>query len=304
MATKRSIAQLGKPVSDDVRYAIDLLEHQYGASHYRDSGHTETRPTWIFELPRYSAEVGVPMNQRDLSLYMRNRTLDGKKLTDILAPELVAKVYPRDGRPAESIKNSAFLSPSAGSECVLLKLTRGDLEPLFDAFFAVSKGTPHVLTSGSTTSSTANAATTPSIDAERFEALLERRSEVGRAGELLVVLDEIDRLRRAGCTQPERWVQRVAENDVGRGYDIDSTWPGHERCIEVKSTTSPGSDFFITDNERKVLSGLGSKAWLYRVVVESDGTGGVTSRLQDPMRWLPAEAFEPIVFRVHSKALP
>lgn len=303
MVTKRSIAQLAKPVSDDVRYAIDLLEHQYGASHYRDSGHTETRPTWIFELPRYGAEVGVPMNQRDLSLYMRNRTLDGKKLTDILAPELVTKVYPRDGKPAESIKSSPFLGPSAGNECVLLKLTRGDLEPLFDAFFAVSKGTPHVLTSGSTTSSTASAATTPCIDAEGFEALLERRSEVGRAGELLVALDEIERLRRAGCAQPERWVQRVAESDVGRGYDIDSTWPGHERCIEVKSTTSAGSPFFITDNERKVLGRLGTRAWLYRVIVGSDGAGDVACRLQDPMRSLPAEAFQPVVFRIDSQAL-
>lgn len=144
MATKRSIAQLSRTVSDDVRYAIDLLENRYGASNYRDSGHTVTRPTWIFELPRYGAEVGVPMNQRDLSLYMRNRTLDGRRLTDFLSPELVSKVYPRDGKPGRSIKDSCFLGAAAGNECVLLKLTRADLEPVFEAFFALPTPTPKV----------------------------------------------------------------------------------------------------------------------------------------------------------------
>lgn len=301
MATKRSIAQLGKAVSDDVRYAIDLLENRYGASNYRDSGHTETRPTWIFELPRYGAEVGVPMNQRDLSLYMRNRTLDGRKLTDILAPELVSKVYPRDGKPARSIKESPFLGTTAGNECVLLNLERHDLEPLFEAFFGLPAPVPKAPLSVPASPARSGPGTSPSIDAEAFEALLERRSEVGRAGEMLVVLDEIERLRRAGCVDPDRWVTRVAETDVGRGYDIESTWPGLERCIEVKSTTSAGSAFFITDNERRVLGALGPKAWLYRVLVGGDGTGGISRRMQDPIRMLPDEAFEPVLFRVSGK---
>ena len=66
MSSPRTIAQLGYPVSDDVLHVIDLLQNRYGAARYRDSGHTQGRPTWIFELPRYGAEVGVPMNRRDL----------------------------------------------------------------------------------------------------------------------------------------------------------------------------------------------------------------------------------------------
>lgn len=300
MATKRSIAQRGKPVSNAVRYAIDLLENRYGAPNHRDSGHTEARPTWAFELPRYGAVVGRPMNQPNLSLHRRNRTLDVRKLADIPAPELVSKVYPRDGRPRRNIKDSPFLDAAAGNECVLLRLDRSDLEPLFETFLALPAPAPKAPPPDPTSSASPGPGAPPSADAEAYEALLERRSEVGRAGEMLVVLDEIERLSRAGCADPDCWVERVAESDVGRGYDIASTWPVPERYIEVKSTTSAGSDFLITDNERKVL---GAKVWLYRVVLASDGTGTVSCRMPDPTHKLPDEAFEPVLFHVSGKTL-
>jgi len=66
---------------------------------------------------------------------------------------------------------------------------------------------------------------------EEFSALLERQSVVGRAGEVLVILDEQDWLRHCGCPKSEGAVLRIAEGDVGRGYDVESTWPGEERCI-------------------------------------------------------------------------
>ena len=140
------------------------------------------------------------------------------------------------------------------------------------------------------------------MDAETFEALLERRSEIGQAGELLVVQDEIERLKNLGCGDAHRWVERVALTDVGRGYDIASTWPGQERYIEVKSTSSASNGLFITVNEREVMAGLGSRAWLYRAVVRMDGTGDVVARMRDPMRALAGDAFVPVVFRVDADA--
>jgi len=313
MATNRTIAQLGYEVSEDVLHAIDLLENRYGADNHRDSGHQDGkggRPTWIFELPRFNAEIGLPMNKRALTMYMRNRTLDGRKLTDLLPPEKVTKVYPRDGKPARSIKDSAFLGTAKGNECVMLKLEREDLEPLLSMFFGSSPEAPqtsasnNVSTSGSSGSpSGANPSTRPPIDAEAFEELLERRSEVGQAGEMLAVQDELERLKRLDCPDPHSWVERVALSDVGRGYDIASTWPGHERFIEVKSTTSLKNGFFISSNEKRVLFDLGGRAWLYRVLVKSDGSGEVAVRLPDPMRALPEEAFQPVVFRVANDAL-
>lgn len=312
MVTRRTIAELGYEVSEDVLYAIELLEDRYGANSYRDSGHKEKgqRPTWIFELPKFHAEVGVPMNKRALTLYMRNMTLDGKKLTGLLSSEKVAKVYPRDGNPAESIKNSAFLGTANGNECVMLKLEREDLEPVLSMFFASSAEAPQTAASNSGSQSNASAApkgagasTRLPIDAEAFEELLERRSEVGQAGEMLAVQDELERLKQLGCPDPHRWVERVALSDVGRGYDVASTWPGHERFIEVKSTTSLKNGFFISSNERRVLFDLGVQAWLYRVLVKSDGNGDVAVRLPDPMRALPDEAFQPVVYRVANDAL-
>ena len=61
---------------------------------------------------------------------------------------------------------------------------------------------------------------------------LERQGETGRAGEFWVVQDEIERLRSAGCPDPKMHVRRVAESDVGRGYDIDSV--DLSRMIVVK----------------------------------------------------------------------
>ena len=140
----------------------------------------------------------------------------------------------------------------------------------------------------------------PVIDAETFASLQERRSEIGSAGELLVVQDELERLRNLGCHAPEQWVKRVALSDVGRGYDVESTWPGEERYIEVKTTTRSGSDFFLTTNERTVLTNLDKRAWLYRVVLGMDGIGHIVSRLQNPMAALNPEAFEPVLWRVTS----
>ena len=310
MTTPRTIDELGYDVADDVLHAIELLRSRYGAKTHRDSKHRMGRggrPTWIFEFAQFDAEVGVPMNKRDLTLYMRNRTLDGKKLTDLLPPEKVVKVYPRDGKPARSIKDSSFLGIANGNESVMLELERGDLEPLFDAFFAspgaalvpvpAPAGPPALDKKGPASGKR------PPVDAETFEALLERRSEVGQAGELLAVQDELSRLAELGCAEPHRWVERVALVDVGRGFDIASTWPGHERFIEVKSTTSASGGLFITSNERRVLADLGEQAWLYRVVLKADGTGEVVIRLQDPMSALPPEAFEPVVFQVGAGAL-
>lgn len=241
------------------------------------------------------------MNKRDLTLYMRNRTLNGRKLTDLLPPAKVGKLYPRDGKPAQSINGSPFLGPSAGNECVMLELERGDLEPLFEMFFAAPA--PAHAPTAPTPPPRSPAGAKPPMDAETFEALLERRSEIGQAGELFVVQDEIERLKRLRCGDPEHWAERVALVDIGRGYDVASTWPGQERYIEVKSSSAAGNAIFITYNERKVLAGLGSGAWLYRVVVKEDGVGDVVARVQDPMRVLADDDFVPVVFRVDAAAI-
>jgi hypothetical protein len=306
-AKKRALTDLGYPVAAGVIHAIHLLEERYGPSDYHDSGHTQTAPTWIFKLPSYgNAEVGVRMNKRDITLYVRDRTCDGKRLRDILPAGNVVKVYPRDGKPANSILNSNYLGPSTTNEVLMLELEPEDVGPTLAAFFGdAADGTPAPLFDADVSSTSARVLKSrrPGLTEEDFALLLDRRSETGRAGEFLVVQDELKRLRLCGCPAPEQYVHRISMSDVGRGYDIESTWPHEERCIEVKTTTEPGSDFYLTTNERSVLTELGERAWLYRVVINSQGAGRIEMRLRNPMKRILDEQMRPVVWRVPALAL-
>lgn len=146
----------------------------------------------------------------------------------------------------------------------------------------------------------ANSIRQPMSD-EELQTQLDRRSEIGVAGELIALKFERQRVGAAevGCPDPEYYVKHIALTDVGRGYDIESTWAGHERCIEVKSSTSSGNDIFMSDNEWTVLEALGKKAWLYRVIVNKNGGDGeVVLRLNDPISKIPKDNISTAVWRV------
>ena len=66
----------------------------------------------------------------------------------------------------------------------------------------------------------------------------------------------------------------------------------------MKSSTRDDNDFFLTANERAVLTKLGQLAWLYRVRTDGDVGGEVVQRLQDPMSKIPEAATQPVVWRV------
>lgn len=303
---KRTLSELGYPVAKGVLRTIQLLEERYGASEYHDSGHTQTAPTWIFKFPKYAnAEVGVRMNKRDTTLYIRDKTCDGKWMRDLVSSELVKKVYPRDGQPANSIRISSYLGPSASNEVLMLELGLDDVEPVLSAFFNNSDGLNDSATSTDTVQSkeSINLIRRRALTEEDFAGLLERRTETGRAGEMAVILDELARLRVCGCPCPENYVKRVAESDVGLGYDVETTWPGEERCIEVKTTAGVGNDFFLSANERDVLAALGSKAWLYRVEMKSSTEAKIVARINDPMKALSEESMKPVVWRVSMRSL-
>lgn len=137
---------------------------------------------------------------------------------------------------------------------------------------------------------------------EALLARLEANAETGRSGELLALAEEKRRLRELGCPDPEASVDHTALRRVDAGFDIESNWNGERRCIEVKSTTTDGEDFFISENERTKLLALGSQAWLYRVILRPDGSGAVVEWLQDPIGKIPEACFKPIAWRVRRAA--
>lgn len=141
--------------------------------------------------------------------------------------------------------------------------------------------------------------TLPKISLEKFLLMQERKSEVGQKGELIAFIDELTRLHEeCDCPDPRRFVTQISTDDVSKGYDIESTYPGHERCIEVKTSTIGVGSFYLSDNERNILKQLGPKAWLYIVKLEQDGSGRVVKRLQDPINVIPESAFEPVAWKV------
>lgn len=317
-----------KNVGPAIWRAVEVMEKEFGAQLTHDSGHDgdngEDATTWIFTFPRHAdAQVAVAMNVRKLSMLMRGKTLDGRPFNGVASG--LAKFEKRYTNPEKGVASSVlgsrapYLNPSSVNPLWRVVPATGEISDLLRVYLNVDSATAPVEAladdAGEPPAAPAPAeppeldqkdfagGKRPPVDAETFEALLERRSEVGQAGELLAVQDELSRLAGLGCTEPHRWVERVALVDVGRGYDIASTWPGHERFIEVKSTTAASGGLFITSNERRVLADLGERAWLYRVVLKADGTGEVVIRLQDPMRVLPPEAFEPVVFQVGAGAL-
>lgn len=307
-------------IADDVRAAVSLLKTRYQAVLTHDSGHTDTGPTWIFTVPKpRGAQVAVRMNKRDLSLYLRDKTWDGKTLEPLLAGLAEIKDrYPEPGKnPSHSLlrqEDAPYLRPSNSNRLLLIRPRPEALERILDLYLSHS---PESLPADADADADADAvelAPLPdtekrmatrkgAISADELLAQLDRNAATGRVGEAIVFADELSRLQALGCPDPKRYVELVAQIDVGRGYDIASLWPGEERCIEVKTTTASGSDFFITENEQQVLAEMGQKAWLYRVDLLADGSGTIVARIQDPVRMIPDEAMRPVVWRVNMAGL-
>lgn len=111
------------------------------------------------------------------------------------------------------------------------------------------------------------------IDIDALLAKQEQHRATGEAGEHMALAFEMERIRAKGCREPARFVNQVSKTNVAAGYDIESTWPGEERYIEVKSTTTPGADFFITRNEveqlKRLVKKLGSTASRFRRALSS-----------------------------------
>lgn len=299
-------------VADDVRFAVDLMEQVYGARQGLATGH-KNGPRVTYDFPQHgNAQVLVPLNRRDFSLYLRDLTRDGRRLSDLLSADQIMETYPDDGNAIQSLMDgkSPYLKPGADNRVLRVRVERDDLRRVLDDYLGLgAKVTEPVSTAVEPVPAEPATGLTPplpgkrTISADQLLAQLDRNSKTGLDGEIVALKHELVRLHQCGCPKPRDYVDHASLTDVGRGYDISSTWPGEERCIEVKSTTSPGSDLFITENERQVLSDLGEKAWLYRVVVEADGGGEVVSTLQDPIRHIDPGQLTPVVWRVASEAL-
>jgi len=280
-------------VADDVRFAVELMESAYAAERGPTPGQKKS-PRVAYRFPAHGdAYVVLPFNKRDFSLYVRDVARTGRRLSAWLPKDAVLDTYP----PASAITSLEsgkvpYLKPSRDNHVLRVTVPRERLRALLNEYLAVVEE-PSVSNAPATAPPDPAPAPAPihapaagarkPIAADDLREQLDRNSKIGRAGEEIATAYEIRRLRDLKCPNPEEHVRPLFEVDVGRGYDIDSTWPGEERCIEVKSTTRVGSDIYLSENERVVLKALADKAWLYRVLVTPDGGRVVGKPLRNPI---------------------
>lgn len=131
---------------------------------------------------------------------------------------------------------------------------------------------------------------------------LQLQSKIGNVGEEIAMQHEIARLASLGVRDAERWVERVSTRNTAAGFDILSSPPGKEhRFIEVKSSKSASSDFYITRNELTTLNRHGDQAYLYLVHITdlSAHAGNVVREIQNPAQVLSENGvMEPVLFHV------
>lgn len=286
------VAVNGRPliVGDDVAEAVKTIEGEFAGVLQHDSGHAEG-PFVVYGFPRLGqVQLGFRLNKSKVTFYVRERCPDGRLLS-VAVPGLSIQDRYDGGKnaPVHSIKNGRvpYLKP-AEAPVLRVQVSPDQLREVLLACLGVVNDADVAV---------ASPGRRRPMSPEDLLAQLDRQSTTGKRGEQVAVTHEIARLRACGCTEPERYVEHVALDDIARGYDIESTWPGEERCIEVKATTSPGADFFVSTNEREVLKSMGARAWIYRVELCSEGEP-VVRELRDPMNRVPEECFVPQVWRV------
>jgi len=288
-------------VSEEVSHAVGVLKSYYGAKEGARTKH-EVAPRVVFDLPG-GQQVMVPFNKTGLVVVLADRTARGASMQSWLAPSKIKSVYPAEdaGTFLKSGKATA-LTPSARNKVLRLQLTRDELRAVLDHYAGVAASVSPDNERLALESVPAETPKPPQRRAgrtlEELLAQLDRNSATGRAGEVAALAFEINRLRAAACPDPEAHVHHVALTDTGMGFDIQTTWAGQERCIEVKSTTQVGSDIYLSSNELEVLEALADKAWLYRVLVRGDGTGSVIGTpMQNPVPALRAAGLTTAVWR-------
>lgn len=135
---------------------------------------------------------------------------------------------------------------------------------------------------------------------ESLQNSLKLRNEIGKVGEEIAYLYEINRLKNLGIKNPEKNIDKTFERNVNAGFDIWSKPSKNEsRYIEVKSTTKEEIEFFITSNEIEVLKKHKESAYIYFVFVEDVELkiGKVLSELQNPIEHFEnTQSLKPILF--------
>lgn len=138
---------------------------------------------------------------------------------------------------------------------------------------------------------------------DELEKILARQREIGKLGEDAALRHEFVRLHDLGCKNPAAHIKSLSEDDVGAGYDLESSFNGVTRYIEVKSSVSKGDPFtlYLSENERETLAGYGDSAFIYLVFVDCTDSRNsrvikeIPNPMNDPAVKLDAVAYKSLI---------
>lgn len=113
---------------------------------------------------------------------------------------------------------------------------------------------------------------------------LKKQAEIGRVGEAIALRYEMMRLKSRGAKDAEKFIEHVSLKNAAAGFDIRSEYAREARYIEVKSSTKPGSGFYISPNEKRALTAHGLESYLYLVHVTDikNESGEVVLEINNP----------------------
>lgn len=286
--------------------AIEILATQFGGVLTHDSGHTKTAPTLIYTFPRFGGyQIAIRKNKNKLTAYLNAKSRLGNAIEKSLPPNAIEERYPNDHHknPSNSLLSEVdapFLSPRR-NKLLRVNLPLEKFAGLISLYLDADNAFPSPKSSKNTDdevsgathgkgASDARDSTAPSkskrkISLNELEDRLARQREIGAQGEEAAFRYECARLHALGCDNPVVHIEQLSNDDVGAGYDLRSTFNGSMRCIEVKASVNSGDSFFLSENERKTLAELGSDAYLYRVLIDSEDSKNskVVQEIQNPM---------------------
>jgi len=138
------------------------------------------------------------------------------------------------------------------------------------------------------------------IDPKTLEDKLKLQREIGEIGEEIAYDYEINRLKKSGVKNTEKYLEHTSKLNSGAGFDITCLAKKDNRYIEVKSSLNDNIDFFITENEYCTLEQLGNEAFIYLVHVTNleKKEGKVFMVLKNPILELKANGnLKPIAYK-------
>ena len=138
-----TVKQRELDISDEVRAAVLLLSN-YGALLTHDTGHTKSAPTWIFTLPQFNnAQIAMRMNKIKLSLYLRNKALNGELLEPLINNlTVIEERFPHPKKDAPSSlqisEHAPFLRPTDQNQLLRIRPHTGMLKLIIDLYLTKS----------------------------------------------------------------------------------------------------------------------------------------------------------------------